>query len=299
MSGRRTLAVPGCLLAVLTGCGDADRAVQTTSPPATRPAAGSTHIASLAVDPADGTLFLGAADGLYRQDAGGRAARRVSGTLDRAGASGTISRLLVVAFARAGELVASGHPEPGGSLPEDLGLLRSTDGGRTWRSVSLLGRADLHVLRAGGARVVAVGAEEAEVRVSEDGGRTFRTRALPGVAVDLAVDPGDPSRMALSTQRGLFTSPDGGRGWRPREPATAGAQLAWAAPGALYRADADGRVSVSRDGGRAWQARGTTGAGATELASDARGALYAALPGAQVSRSDDGGVTWRRVVQLR
>ena len=298
MSGRSRLAALGCLLAVLGGCGDAEPVARTAAPAPQR-AAGSTHIASLAVDPADGTLFVGAADGLYRHEPGGGAAQRVVGRLDRPDATGSISRLLVVAFARAGELVASGHPEAGGSLPEDLGLLRSADGGRTWRPVSLLGRADFHVLRASGERVVAVGAEEAEVRVSADGGRTFDSRALPGVAVDLAVDPGDPSRMALSTQRGVFTSPDGGRGWRPGEPATAGAQLAWATPGALYRADADGRISVSRDGGRAWQARGTTGAGATELAAGPRGALYAALPGAQVRRSDDGGLTWRVVVQLR
>jgi len=184
-------------------------------------------------------------------------------------------------------------------LPEDLGVLRSGDGGRTRRSLSLLGRADFHVLRAAGAHVAAVGAEEAEVRVSTDGGRSFDARALPGVAVDLAVDPAAPARMALSTEEGLFTSRDGGRRWRPREPATIGSQLAWAAPAALYRADADGRVAVSRDGGRTWQSRGAIAAAATELAADATGALYATLPGARVQRSVDGGASWRALVQLR
>ncbi|MFM7210590.1 MAG: DUF305 domain-containing protein, partial [Actinomycetota bacterium] len=58
-------------------------------------------------------------------------------------------------LASAGEvLVASGHPGHGSSLPDPLGLLRSTDGGVTWAPVSLTGQIDFHALAVDGDRIV-------------------------------------------------------------------------------------------------------------------------------------------------
>jgi hypothetical protein len=45
--------------------------------------------------------------------------------------------------------LGSGHPATD-DLPPLLGLIESTDAGKTWEHVSLLGEADSHVLRSAG-----------------------------------------------------------------------------------------------------------------------------------------------------
>jgi hypothetical protein len=289
---RRFVAV----LAVVAGCGDepvAEPPPPTPAPTVTATApdsAANAFIGSIAVDPADGTLFLGTGLGLYRYDGRGEA-ERVVGELRTPDGSGPVSSNLVVRFAGPGELLASGHPEEPGELPEDLGLMRS-DGGRSWEPVAELGESDFHLLQVSGDRVAAVHAEEVDIQVSSDGGRSFETRTPPGTPVDVAFD-GD--RMVVSTEDGIFTSSDGGETWRPREPAP-GSQLAWGEE--LYRADPGGVVFASADGGRSWEERGTVELTVNELAVDDDGALYASVPGGEVRRSRDGGATWRRYLKL-
>ena len=53
--------------------------------------------------------------------------------------------------------LGSGHPDGREGLPPFLGLIRSTDAGRTWERVSLLGKRDFHVLEAAGERIYGFG----------------------------------------------------------------------------------------------------------------------------------------------
>jgi hypothetical protein len=304
---RRHLAV---LLGALAfaGCGDDDdpqpaataAPTFTSTPPAEAPtpappgSGANAFIGSIAVDPADGTLFLGTGLGLFRVE--GKKQKRVLGELSTPDGSGELSSNLVVRFKGPGELLASGHPEGAGSLPENLGLIRSRDGGRAWESVSELGEADFHILQVNGDQVLGVRAEETDIQVSSDGGRSFQSRTPPATPVDVVADPEDPSRLVMSTEEGIFTSSDEGRSWRQRE-AGAAAQLEWA--DAAYRADPGGLIKASADGGQTWEDRGTVDATVNELAADDDGALYASVPGGEVMRSTDGGATWRRYVRLR
>jgi hypothetical protein len=296
---RRHLAVLGAL--ALGACGDdaatpAPTSTATPTAAAEPPPAGSAanaFIGSLAIDPVDGTVFLGTGLGLYRVNANGKGQRHIVGELRTPDGAGEVSSNLVIGFARPGELLASGHPESG-SLPENLGLMRSGEGGRSWEPVSELGETDYHVLQVAGDRVVGVTVDASDVRVSRDGGRTFETRTPPAPPVDLAFDG---QRMAVSTKQGLFTSRDEGRGWRQRD-ATPDSQLAWG-PDALYRADPGGAIKVSADGGETWRDRGTLGLTVNELAVDGGGAVYASVAGGEVRRSTDGGATWRPFVRLR
>lgn len=159
------------------------------------------------------------------------------------------------------------------------------------------GAADFHMLELAGGRIVAVRADQGDVLVSADGGRTFQTRTPPAPPVDLAVDPRDSRQMAVTTEQGMFTSSDEGRSWRPRDPAPGG-QLAWTASGALYAADQRGDLRISADGGRRWTRRGSLGIGSTELVAPADGKLYASVAGGEVRFSTDGGKTWKRYVKL-
>jgi len=295
----------------LTACGESSDSTAPASTPTPNPttaaeqatprppgSAANAFIGSLAIDPKDGTLFLGTGLGLFRLEPGSKKAERVVGELRTPDGSGPVSSNLVVRFSGNGELLASGHPEGGGSgLPENVGLIRSTDHGATWKPVSELGRADFHILQVTGDRVIAVRVEEENVEVSADGGRTFEVRTPPALPVDVAFDPRDPSRMAVTTGQGVYTSSDEGRTWRLRDN-LASEQLAWAAPDELYRSDPGGLVKVSRDGGETWSDRGSVGPSINELALDGDGALYASVPGGEVRRSSDGGATWESLVVL-
>jgi hypothetical protein len=297
------------LTLLLAGCGG-DEPSETAAPstptpnPTTAPeepsaaepgSAANAFIASLAVDPADGTLMLGTGLGLYRLGPNAKRAERVTGKLDTPDGSGELSSNMVVRYSGPGDLLGSGHPEGGGSLPENLGLIRSADAGDTWAPVSEVGESDFHILQSTGDHVVAVRVEDTDVLVSTDGGKSFETRAAPDLPLDVAFDPKDPKRMVVATAKGTFSSSDGGGSWRPRDPVPTD-QLAWG--GDLYRSDPGGAVKASPDGGATWKERGNVGLTVNELAIDEDGVLYASVPGGEVRRSTDGGATWKRLLRL-
>lgn len=294
------LVVLAALVAATAGCGGEEAAPAPTAssePVAEEPSGANAFIGSLAADPGDGTLLLGTGRGLFRVEAGADEARRVVGELRAPEGAGQVSSNLVVRYAEPGELLASGHPEGAGALPENLGLMRSADAGTTWEPVSELGESDFHLLQARGDHVVTVRAEETDVLVSRDGGASFEPRTPPGLPLDVAFDPGDPARMVVATEEGLFSSRDEGRSWRPQEPA-ASSQLAWLAPDALYRADPGGAIRASADGGATWKERGIVGLEVNELAADGDSGLLASVPGGEVRRSTDGGATWEPYLKL-
>jgi hypothetical protein len=267
---------------------------QTSAPPPTTSGANA-FIGSIAVDPGDGTVMLGTGLGLFRLDKGAQDAVRVTGELQTSSGSGQVSSNLVVRYPGPGELLASGHPE-GGSLPESLGVISSSDSGKTWKPVVELGKTDYHILQAAGDHVVGVLADAKEVRVSGDGGSSFADRIPPDTPTDVVFDPQDPHRMMVATKQGTFTSQDEGRTWRQRDNAPT-EQLAWGDE--LYRADPGGTIKRSDDGGMTWDDAGSVGATVNELAVDAHGELYASVAGGEVKRSSDGGATWTRLAKLK
>ena len=296
------------MAALLAACGRSKAATPSTATrtatpiasvaerPASPASAANAYISSIAVDARRGVMYLGTGMGMFRVQGRGETPQRVVGKLTTPGGAGSVSSNLFLRAPAPGELVASGHPE-GGALPENLGLIRSVDGGATWSPLAQLGKADYHLLEVSRGRLVAVEAEGSEILVSDDNGRSFETRASPAAPVDLAVDPRDAARMIVSTDQGVFTSTDDGRSWRPRD-APAGARLVWDPEGALYTADRGGKVSVSTDGGERWTPRGSIGLGPNALAADAHGKLFAAVANGEVRFSADGGKTWQRYAKL-
>jgi hypothetical protein len=296
-------------LAAVAACGGSEKEPPSTAPetstptvdsvaeqPASPATAANAYINSIAVDSRSGAIYLGTGMGMFRVERRGSTPERVVGQLTTPSGEGSVSSNLFVRSTGPSELVASGHPEGGGALPENLGLIRSTDGGATWTPMAQLGEADYHLLELSRGRVAAVEAEGSQVLVSNDGGRSFEERAPPAAPVDLAIDPREPARMIVSTDQGVFTSSDDGRSWRPRD-APAGARFAWDGDGALYAADGRGQVSVSTDGGQTWTRRGTIGLGPNTLAAGG-GKLYAAVANGEVRFSADGGKRWQRYAKL-
>jgi photosystem II stability/assembly factor-like uncharacterized protein len=190
-----------------------------------------------------------------------------------------------------GRFIGSGHPSAEQTdLPPSLGLIESRDGGRSWKSISLLGNADFHVLESAGRYVYGVNSAEGALMASRDGGHSWQRRTPPPGLFDLAIDPRSPRRLVTSTEQGIVGSVNAGEGWRPLSGDVAGL-LAWPAPGRLYLVGGDGAVHVSHDGGRSWEPVGSIGGQPAAFIADGD-VLYAALADATVKRSTDGGRSW-------
>ena len=245
---------------------------------------GPVHVHGLGVNPSDGALFVATHTGLFRAPPGRQRAERVADRYQD-----------TMGFTVTGpdEFLGSGHPDGRENLPPFLGLIRSGDAGRTWQPVSLPGERDFHVLEAAGNRIYGYGSDfetrQASLLVSDDGGRRWEERTPPEPLVSLAIEPGNPDHVVAAGERGVYSSTDGGNGWRPL-PGGAGL-LVWTGADALFLARPDGSVARSRDGGRSWETVGDVGGRAAAFDNDG-GDLYVALHDGTVKRSVDAGRRW-------
>jgi hypothetical protein len=267
----------------LAACGGesdepSERAVRVGDP-------GPIHVHGLGVNPADGALFVATHTGLFRAAPGQPRARRVGGRFQD-----------TMGFTITGpdRFLGSGHPDGRDRLPPFLGLLSSSDAGRSWEPVSLLGERDFHVLEAAGKRIYGYGTDyesrQASLLVSDDSGRSWQQRTPPEPLLSLAIDPDDPDRVIAAGEKGIYSSSDAGRGWRPLSDEAG--LLAWPRAEALFLVRLDGSVGRSGDRGLTWQQAGNTGGqpAAFESAGDE---LYVALHDGTVKRSADGGQNWQ------
>lgn len=162
------------------------------------------HIHGLAFGgPQEQTLLIGAHHGLFTYDKEGLR-QRAAAPFD------------VMGLARDDandRLYASGHPPEGGNL----GLLRSSDGGRTFTEVSpgLDGPVDFHHLTISPADPEVIYGVHDGLQVSRDGGQSWQRQGqLPQKLLKLAASGQSADRLYAATEGGLLLSDDGGRNWR-------------------------------------------------------------------------------------
>ena len=277
---RRVTTVAAILLAALLGgCGGSGEDTSSLRPPSPT-SEGATHIHGLGVNPSDESLFIATHTGLFRAAPGEQRATRVGDkTQDTMGFTVTGED----------EFLGSGHPDVRDQLSPLLGLIRSSDAGRSWDPISLLGEADFHVLRAAGTRIYGVNATDGRLMLSSDGGRTWARRVPPSGLIDLAADPGDADAIVASGEDRLLRSADAGRSWRPLSPRAG--LLAWPSAAQLYLIDGSGLTWASSDQGRRWTKAGEIGGQPAAFVAHG-GDLYAALHTNEVKISRDDGRTW-------
>ena len=242
---------------------------------------GPVHVHGLGINQKDDSIYIATHAGLFRAAAGESKATRVgNSTQDTMGFT----------VAGADDFLGSGHPGEFENAINPLGLIKSTDGGRSWEAVSLSGEADFHVLRWADGTVYGVDSGSGRLMVSDDRGESWEERPRPAQLVDLAPDPDDPERLMASGEGGIYRSGDGGRRWQGL-----GGEiglLAWPSSSRLFHVNARGRVGVSSDGGRSWRRLGQIGGQPAAVLARTDRELYAALPDGTVKRSLDGGRSW-------
>ncbi|GGL58696.1 hypothetical protein GCM10014719_70110 [Planomonospora parontospora subsp. antibiotica] len=237
------------------------------------------HVHGVAVDPATKVPYVATHAGLFRiQDE--RTAVRVSqGTPD----------LMGFTAVGPGHFLASGHPGEHEEGPGNLGLIESTDGGVTWKTMSLPGAADFHGLQAVHGLVYGYNSGDGAFMVSSDR-RTWQQRSTIAIGA-FAVSPADPESILAIGREGVGRSADGGRTWSLLPGAPQLAVLAWNQTEQVWGAAADGTVWSSADGGTTWQRRGFAG-GPVHALTAHEGTVFAALEGDRIVASTDDGATW-------
>ncbi|WP_338140869.1 F510_1955 family glycosylhydrolase [Denitromonas iodatirespirans] len=120
---------------------------------------------------------------------------------------------------------SSGHPAPNSGLVNPFGLIRSDDGGKTWKKLGLEGESDFHLLATGYAsNAVYVFNHGRNSRMKTAGlhytlndGFTWKQaagRGIEGEPMSLAVHPEDAKVVAVGTRDALFLSVDAGENFR-------------------------------------------------------------------------------------
>ena len=103
----------------------------------------------------------------------------------------------VMGFTTLGKaLFASGHPAEGSKMPNPIGLVKSIDGGFSWKAISLLGKVDFHFLEGAGSDLYGADSQSGNLMYSANSGKTWSSLGANTFA-DIAVSP-KVSGMAIA-----------------------------------------------------------------------------------------------------
>ena len=245
----RLMASSIVMVMAAAGCssGASKSASMSGSPHAATPhgALPGRHVHGVARNPGDGRVYVATHDGLFRIARGGNATR-----------VGPVIDLMGFVVAGPGHFYASGHPGPGGNLPDPVGLIESRDAGLTWTALSRQGESDFHALAF--SRGGVVGFDGEQLAATRDG-RIWRQLTAPVAPHSVAVSP-DGTVVLVSSVSGLARSNDQGATWqRPQTPLPL-QLVAWVDAKHAAGVAPDGRIAVSNDAGVSWQVRGSIGA---------------------------------------
>jgi photosystem II stability/assembly factor-like uncharacterized protein len=285
LSGRRTVLVVAAAATILVvsvawaasrrGGSDAARQLEALTG---QEDPGIAHVHGLGVDPADGTLYAATHYGLFRIPNGGTPVRVANRLQDTMG--------FTIAGPR--QFLGSGHPDLREDLPSRLGLIESTDGGESWKQLSLAGKADFHALHSAHGKVYGYDSGGGFMVTVDK--KTWETRSSLAMR-DFAVSPSDAETIIATTESGLQRSNDGGRTFTALAGAPTLVVLGWDRSGELYGVAPTGDVYRSPDAGSTWEQISRLD-GQPEAFVASEGRLLAATAGG-IYESTDGARTWR------
>ncbi|MEV4471274.1 F510_1955 family glycosylhydrolase [Nonomuraea sp. NPDC049504] len=242
------------------------------------------HVHGLGVDPADGALYVAGHYGLFKVTSPTAATRVADRNQDHMG------------FTIMGPktFLASGHPSaedvsPG--RPPHLGLIKSTDSGLTWKTLSEDGSADFHSIQPAGDNLYAYDSQTSKVWRSIDGGATW-TKGTEEKVIDLGASAEHTSRIYATTPDGLKVSEDGGLNYTDLSKAPLLSHIDVLPGEVIVGAGADGQIHLSQNSGKTWSATGKLPAQAAAFTAVNRQHLLAALEDGTVLESKDGGKTF-------
>lgn len=188
-------------------------------------------------------------------------------------------------------IYASGHPGAGSKLPNPVGLLLSTNAGKSWKRVSLQGKVDFHLLESSGSELYGADSQSGNLLYSKDFGRNWSNRGKNTFS-ELAISP-VKKQEALAIRNGrLVWSKDSFQTERTLTSNMKFTQIEWSQKNLL--ASSGEKLLVSVDQGRSWKTRFSFDAAIGTIAQSAE--LIVVITGSKVWKSSDGGKSFAQFI---
>ncbi|MBI0579802.1 hypothetical protein IEC97_20795 [Neobacillus cucumis] len=116
---------------------------------------------------------------------------------------------------------SSGHPEPGSDLKNPLGLIKSTNEGKSFKKLAFYGETDFHYMAAGynSHTIYAINETpnsqlESGLYYTKDDGKTWEQSKMQGFSANsignIATHPTESNLLGISTDKGLYLSDNNG-----------------------------------------------------------------------------------------
>ncbi|MDQ4051339.1 MAG: exo-alpha-sialidase [Actinomycetota bacterium] len=277
MKSALVLGLATMLLLAASAC-SSDGESSTSDGSGSAPVAQMEHIHGIGVDPDNGAIYAGTHYGLFRIEDG--TATRVA---DR------VQDFMGFTVAGPDHFLASGHPGEGQGGHGSVGLIESTDAGKTWQELSLGGEADFHALEYRHGRVYGLNAMTGQLLVSDDM-ESWEELSREPIA-DFAVSPKDANVLIATTPRGLVQSNDGGGTFEVVPGAPLMEFVGWAEDGTLAGVTPEGVVYTADSPAGDWTEGGNVGGRPEALTVHSAEEIYGAANGA-ILVSTDGGATF-------
>ena len=246
------------------------------------------HIHDVALDD-DGVLLVASHTGLYRVEGPTRAVR-----------IGQHHDLMSMTRLPGGDLLSSGHPNllleefMVEDRPPFFGLARSTDGGKNWDELDLLGEADFHAL---------VPDDDGGLYAAEASGRIWFQNKEGGWtqlgevdARDLAIDPASADRQLAPDYDGMvWLSSDGATTWTVASNAPPLIEIEWPKPDTIVGATEGGIIWLAAAPDGPWTEVATGPTQVETFYVDTDLGWWLTVEGGAISHSSDDGATWQSV----
>ncbi|TBR08566.1 MAG: hypothetical protein EPO62_06715 [Candidatus Nitrosotenuis sp.] len=200
-------------------------------------------------------------------------------------------------------LYASGHPATGGNT----GLIKSTDGGKTWQQVAttLDPPFDFHamgVTKSDPNLIIGFDSEGRGLFKTVDAGKTWQTLQFPDYITALAISPTDSNVMFVGTGKGIYQTNDGAQTWTQIEQykGLLVFVLTFDENGVLYASTDQFGLSKSADLGQTWEKINSPNLTITSITVDAQNNIiyvagYSSDGFQEVHKSPDGGNNWNLI----
>jgi len=184
-------------------------------------------------------------------------------------------------------IFASGHPAPGSSLPNPVGLLMSSDKGVTWKKISLQGKTDFHFLEVASNQIYGVDAGSGELMYSANLGKSWKNLGRNTFS-DIAINPRvKGSALALRDGK-LYTSNDLLKTIKEVKTGMTLTSIDWSKKSLL--AAFGNSLMRSVDGGKTWSKVKTFAAAIGSISQSET--LIVAIAGNTIQQSRDNGKTF-------
>jgi photosystem II stability/assembly factor-like uncharacterized protein len=188
------------------------------------------------------------------------------------------------------KLYASGHPGPGSKLPEPVGLILSTDSGKSWKKLGLQGEVDFHLLESAGADMYGVDSGSGNLLYSNNAGKKWTSRGK-NVVSDIAVNPAKVGSALALRDGKLISTQNSFTKMRNVNSTPAFTSLDWITGSLL----ASGGKSLYRstDSGMSWKMLSDFPEDASTVTQSAK--IIAVVAGNSIYKSTDGGKTFKKM----